>query len=371
MNSNYKIVQLSSVHSVFDTRIFYKISASLLKAGYEVDLLIQHSKNEEINGINVIALPIAKKKLDRLLKILPALFLKAIKYPPKTLFHFHDPELIPIGLLLKLFGYKVIYDVHEDTPNDILDKEWINKSFRGIIARIVKNIEKICVKSLDVVITVTPTIQNKLGSKVSVIQNFPILEEVIEQKDSVKRKFLFYVGNITKVRGIFEIMDALELINQKSDIKLILGGTFGSSNIEKEIRNHTAWKFVIYKEWLTRQEIAEYANKSIVGLVVFHPIKSHIKAQPNKLFEYMMHGLPVVGSDFPLWRNIILQNKCGILIDPLDPKEIVASVKEIADNPSIAELMGKNGKEAVKQRYNWENEEQKLLTLYSNLLKIN
>ena len=137
-----QVVQLSSVHPSKDTRIFYKMCKSLVKAGYDVDLIIQHPKDETRDGVNIKALPIANNKTDRIFKIIPQLIKKAFSYPKKTIFQFHDPELIPVGLLLKVFGNKVIYDVHEDVPKDLLTKEWIPKSLRKILSGTIKFIER-------------------------------------------------------------------------------------------------------------------------------------------------------------------------------------------------------------------------------------
>ncbi len=360
-----KIVQLTSVHYVFDTRIFHKISKSLVKAGYSVDLIAQHQKNEIVDGVKIIALPTAKKKSDRPLKVIPSLFKKAIQYPPNTVFHFHDPELIPIGLLLKWFGYTVIYDIHEDVPDDILDKDWIPLWYKKWLIQLIKFFEKLCALKLDYLITVTKGIQRKLYGETLLIQNFPLLDEMKHENTvSQKEDSIFYVGNITQVRGISEMLKAVELVNEHRKLKFIIGGDFSDSQIEEKANEEKGWKYVDYHSWLSREEIAIKAEESIAGLVIFYPIKSHINAQPNKLFEYMMHGLPVIASDFPLWKEIVEGNNCGILVDPKSPKEIASAIDWILGHPEEARKMGENGRKAVLEKYNWANEEEKLLKLY-------
>ncbi len=98
---------------------------------------------------------------------------------------------------------------------------------------------------------------------------------------------------------------------------------------------------------------------------------NHVDAQPNKMFEYMSAGIPVIASDFPLWREIIEGCGCGICVDPLDPKKIAEAIDYLVDNPEIARRMGENGRKAVYDRYNWDVEEKKLLALYDSLLREN
>jgi glycosyltransferase involved in cell wall biosynthesis len=102
--------------------------------------------------------------------------------------------------------------------------------------------------------------------------------------------------------------------------------------------------------------------------VILHPEKSFITSQPTKLFEYMAAGIPVIASDFPLWRSIIQEAGCGILVDPLDTQAIAAAIEYLVSNPREAEAMGQRGRRAAEKQFNWANEEQTLLSFYSSLL---
>ncbi len=105
-----------------------------------------------------------------------------------------------------------------------------------------------------------------------------------------------------------------------------------------------------------------------LGLVTFLPAPNHTESQPNKLFEYMAAGLPVVASDFPLWRHIVESSQCGLLVDPSDPGKIAEAIEWILRHPQEAEAMGRRGAEAVRQTYNWGSEAKTLLDLYRQLL---
>lgn len=365
-----KVVQLSSVHKLYDTRIFYKVCRSLVKAGYDVDLLVQNPENEELNGISVKGLPVAKKKWDRFVRTIPALFFKAIKYRKDTIFHFHDPELIPVGLILKGLGYSVIYDVHEDVPASILDKEWIFKPLRILISKIANMFERLANLKLDATVVVTKAIKDRFQEPVYLIQNFPQLEELNVAEpisESSERAKVFYVGRISKHRCIFEMMEAVEKVNEELDIRFLLAGDFDDPELRNAVEKTKGWKYTDYKGRINREELSEYAQSSFAGLVLFQPIANHINAQPNKLFEYMAQGLPIIGSDFDLWREIVTDNHCGILVDPNNPKEISDAIKWMESHPEEAKQMGENGKKLVLNKYHWAIEEKKLLDLYRSI----
>ncbi|MFY0697402.1 MAG: glycosyltransferase family 4 protein [Balneola sp.] len=372
MDNKLKVVQLSSVHPAFDTRIFFKICTSLKNAGCSVDLIIQHKNDEVVNGINIYSLPIAQKKLDRPLKVIPKLFLKCIAYGKDTIFHFHDPELIPVGLLLKVFGYKVIYDVHENVPKDVLSKDWLPVKLRALISKWIDRLEQYCVSKFDAVIVVTPEIKSRLDSQRTImVQNFPIVQEKINEVSKSSKDYLFYIGDITLIRGIKEMINSLYIVNKKKDhpIRLKLGGKFSPESLHAKMKNEKGWEYVDFIGWLSREELKKIAENAIAGFVLFHPVPSHINAQPNKLFEYMLEELPVIASDFPLWERFINDNKSGILVNPNNTEEIADAVIKLIENPDEAKKMGKNGRSAILSKYNWKSEEEKLLRLYRSLNK--
>jgi hypothetical protein len=127
------------------------------------------------------------------------------------------------------------------------------------------------------------------------------------------------------------------------------------------------WEKIRFLGWQSRNCIVSLLAEVRMGLVLFHPAPNHIDAQPNKLFEYMSAALPVIASDFPLWRRIIEGAGCGLLVDPLDPQAIANAIEYLLTHPSEAEAMGQRGREAVQKWYNWEPEAEKLVRFYDDL----
>lgn len=286
--------------------------------------------------------------------------------------HFHDPELIPVGLCSKLLGVKVIYDVHEWVPNQIMQKHWMSWWLRRPVAFAVKGVEYMAGRYLDRIVAATPTIGLHFPEeKTILVQNFPMREEIDQQgaREYKNRPPEFaYVGGITRIRAGIEMVEALEAINMRKNARLHMAGSFRPADFEKEIISTKGWEFVEFHGWVGRQEMSDILGRVLAGLVLFYPTPNNMDSQPNKLFEYMAAGIPVIASDFPLWRGLIEELECGILVDPQSVEDIAAAMEWILDNPEEAQRMGDNGLKAVQGKYNWCTESEKLIKMYENLI---
>ena len=248
-----KICHITSVHIPFDTRIFYKECKSLAEAGYEVHLVAKHDRDEVIDGIHLHAVPFRKSKIKRILFTTLDVYKKALIINPEV-YHFHDPELIPIGLLLKLKGKKVICDIHEDYPAYILYKDTIPRILRKPIAWITGVIEKYSAGFFDAVIVVTPKLYYRfktLNEKTFEICVFPLLDELSSGKNEnsweSRSDSVTYVGSITLDRGIKEMVQAVGLVQRKKPVSLVLGGEFPIESDENYIKSLPEFKFVDYR----------------------------------------------------------------------------------------------------------------------------
>ena len=369
---NKKVCILTSVHPVFDTRIFYKEARTLSRAGYDVTLIAQHNKNEIVEGIKIIPLPKPKNRTERFLKTDFLLFKKALQQKA-DIYHFHDPELMPAGLFLKLLmKAKVIYDVHEDVPKQIFSKQWLPEIVRNPVSIFVNWFEKLISQKFDYIITSTPDIKNNFKQyNVVDIKNYPVINtsSLIYKKflPNKRNYILIYVGGLAKIRGIEEIIKSIEFINPKYNIKLKLLGKFSDKEFEKVVKILDKKSKIEFLGWVLPQEVNKYLLDADIGLVCLYPLRRFLTSFPVKMFEYMAAGLPVIASNFPLWKEIIEGNNCGICVNPLDAKEIARAIEYLIEHPEEAKKIGENGRKAVLEKYNWENESKKLVEVYKIL----
>ncbi len=362
-----KACHITSVHSLTDIRIFHKECKTLLNAGYDVTLVVQHDQDEVIDGINVKGINKPENRRERMTETLKQVYEKALECDA-DIYHFHDPELIWVGLKLKRKGKKVIYDVHEDVPRQILSKKWIPISLRKIIGWIIERMENFAARRFDYIVTATPFIKDrflKLNRYTLDINNYPILSELYESNEDWRHKeqLVCYVGGIEKVRGINEMVEAINL----TQYFLLLAGKFESKNEMSIVVGKNGWKKVIEMGHVNRDGVKEILSRSMAGLVILHPVPNYINALPIKMFEYMAAGIPVIASDFPLWVKIIEGNKCGICVDPLNINEIADAINWIMANPEKSQKMGQNGRRLIEEKFNWEEQGSKLLKIYEEL----
>ncbi|MFC2947714.1 glycosyltransferase family 4 protein [Virgibacillus sediminis] len=364
-----KICHLTSVHSYTDIRISIKECTSLVKAGFEVHLIAPNTQEENLNGIHVHGvMNTYKGRINRVKNFTNDIYQKALEVDAE-IYHFHDPELIPSGLKLKKKGKKVIYDVHEDVPRQIASKHWIPKYLRKSISIGFEKYENRSVKKLDALVTATPHIEQRFlsySSNIKNVNNYPVMEELyIPDSETLlrKEKSVIYVGGISKDRGSVNTVKAIG----NTDATLKLAGRFANQNEKAILEELDEWENVNFLGFIDRKEIKSELETSMVGIVVLEPRVNYIDSLPIKMFEYMATGLPVIASNFPLWKEIIEGNNCGICVDPLNVEEISKAIQWIIDHPVQAKEMGQNGRKAVETQYNWESESRKLLNLYEKL----
>ncbi|MCB0400600.1 MAG: glycosyltransferase family 4 protein [Flavobacteriales bacterium] len=358
------VCHITSAHPDGDVRIFHKECVSLANVGHNVSLIIPNTTSRIERGVRIIGVksPYNSRK-ERMTKTVQDVLNQALEINA-DIYHLHDPELLKIVKHLKRKGKKVIYDVHEDLPRQILSKAWINPFFRKIISRIVEIYENKVAKKCDGIVAATPFIRDrflKINPNTTDINNYPLLEELLNQQtESDNRTHICYIGGITKIRGLAFLVDAL----QEVDTKLYLAGDFESESFRDELSRKDGWSKVEHLGFISRSESLQIKSQCFAGMVLFLPEPNHVTAQPNKMFEYMAARLPVIASDFPLWKSIIEDNNCGICVDPQNFKAIAQAIKQLQENPGLVKVMGKNGHRLVTERYNWEKEADKLIAFY-------
>jgi len=366
------VVHLTTVHAPSDTRIFFKECRSLAQAGMDVTMVVPAEKAGVVHSVRIEPLPRPRARLSRMTRTVWSAFWKALRLKA-GLYHLHDPELLPVGLLLRAWGKHVIYDVHEDVPKDVLSKPYLPLWSREIVGRAAKLAEDVAVGYLSAVVAATPSIYKRfhtMNTRTVMVRNFPIPEELSNGHSMLwckRDSAVAYIGGITGLRGIREMIRAMGLLPDALDAKLEIAGNATYGDSLDDLPTLPGWNRVCYRGYLDGAGIAELLGRVRAGLVLFHPAPNHVEAMPMKLFEYMAAGIPVIASTFPAWREIVEEARCGLLVDPLKPQEIAEAMQYLLMHPNEAEEMGRRGMRAVQETYNWKTQARVLLDLYSEL----
>jgi glycosyltransferase involved in cell wall biosynthesis len=362
-----RVAILTSVHPWNDPRIFLKEAASLAATGLDIALVAERESDGNANGIKLLAIPPARSRWERM-TLSPLRILK--RAANAQIVHFHDPELIPAALVLKLLGKRVVYDVHEDLPRTIEYKYWIPAPLRWLVARITEIIESVSAHFFDLIVAATPTIGKRFpAQKTVVVQNFPILSELIVANPApyaARRPLFIYVGSVSSDRGAIQMLDAITLTKEPS-AELLVVGNCSPVQLLDEMKSRDRGGRMRYLGYKGRKEIGELLTSTRAGIVTLQPRQNYVYSFPTKLFEYMSAGLPVIASDFPVVKEIVDADKLGLLVDPTDPVAIAHAMDWILDHPEEARAMGERGRKAVLNRYNWGIEARKLVTAYARL----
>lgn len=222
------------------------------------------------------------------------------------------------------------------------------------------------------VVAATPSIARRFPRGTTVlVQNFPLLAELRVPQPTpfaARPPAVGFVGYISRERAAVEMVQAFGMLDPTS-AQLELAGEFSPVELFDQVRKERGWALVTFHGLVDRTKMAELLGRVRAGLVLFHPLPNHVDAQPNKMFEYMSAGVPVIASDFPLWRQIIDGAQCGLLVDPGDPRAIAEAVRWVIAHPDEAEAMGRRGREAVEHTYNWDAEGARLVDAYRRVLR--
>lgn len=363
------VVHITTVHHPYDTRIYYKECISLYKAGYNVTLIAPEIRGFKKDKVNIIPI---KKYRNRLLRM----FLTTVQAYKKArdikadYYHIHDPELLPVARILKKDDNVVIYDIHEDYETSILQKKYIIKPIRKIVALSYRVVERILTRKLE--LCLAEKYYKRKYPKGICILNYPILNDKITslQIEQKQNKNLIYTGNVTIDRGAL-LHASLPLIDTNVSVHFVGKCDSRLANQMYDIAGSRKNQLFIkgIDRFVPREEIDnQYISHDwLAGLALFPPTDHYRQKELTKFFEYMMAGIPILCSDFPVWKRFVEKYACGIAVNPLNELEIKCALKYLKENPKIARKMGENGRKAVQEKLNWQLEEKKLIKWYSDI----
>lgn len=362
-----RVAHLSSVHAADDVRIVHKECKGLAENGFDVHLCIASDRPCPVKDVTVHRVRPPKNRVERLSRTLMDVFVAARRVDA-DLYHFHDPELASVGLALKALGKRVVYDIHEDIPKQLLVKPYIPEALKKVLPPVLDRGEKLVSRAFDGIVTATQPIRDRVGSGAIAVQNFPRLDEFAGGPAwDTRRPTLGYVGAVCEVRGIKEMLGAFRHLQEHEPAwRMLLAGRLSPANLAEKFPELLNDESIEYRGRVGRSEVASLLHETTFGLCILRPTTAYLESVPTKAFEYMASGALVVASDFPYWRSLF--GEIGYFVDPEDRARASHVVLEAMSDPQEAKRRAEQGKALALERFNWRNEEQKLVDLYRRLL---
>lgn len=377
-----RIVHIALQHAPRDNRIYHKECISLARR-YDAHLLAPATDSSDGDPVTFhvsAAYPDHSRAIFGWLADYCRSFVRNFRKALRVrgeLYHIHETPLIPLGALLKLSGKRVIYDAHEDAPRQAVSigrsmgRPRLGRAYAGVC----RVYEAVARWLFDGFVAATPEIGRRFPSeRTAVVQNFPLPQEIDAMGQRLRSRpyderpmNVAYLGGLTRIRGIREIIEAVDTASVNSKVRLQLAGRFDSDSFSEECRALAGWQYVDYRGELERQDVLNLLSEVRIGLVTMHPVSNYMDSWPVKLFEYMAAGLPVIASDFSEWRQRFGRFECMRFVDPLDSRAIGREIEDLLRHHQDAAAMGKRGRAAVQHYFNWSTEVEKLFQLYDRI----
>jgi len=366
-----KVAHLTSVHNPADTRIAYRECFTLAQAGYEVVLIGTGDAPALPQGIRYVGIATPRNRFERMTRTIWCVYRAALR-EKADVYHFHDPELMGVGLALRARGSKVVFDVHEDIPQDIMEnKPWIPAPLRRPVSCAAEIALRFLQRGYSAIVAATPTVARRFPHRhIVVVCNYPRIEELPQSGAPAfadRPRAVVYLGSITQERGIDELVSAMDSPLLGADTHLLLAGTFDGDEEYARVGAMPGFRKVEYLGYCPRSQVASVLGRARAGLAVFRPAANHDEAIPTKVFEYLGSGLPVIISQTQRYSSLVREHECGIVVNALDVAAISRAIAYLTDNPEIAQAMGERGRRLVMERYEWSSEATKLTRLYAEI----
>jgi glycosyltransferase involved in cell wall biosynthesis len=366
-----RVVHVTSVHVWSDTRIFQRMCQGLSKRGWQVSLIASNVPSQVVEGVSVHGVPVPKSRLLRAL-VGGYRVVSAARAIEADIYHFHDPELLIWKWLLALGGRLVVYDMHEYVPGAITTRPWIPAGVRQVLARCWRLLERMTLRRTPVVLAEHSYAKHYpwLPRKV-VVLNLPDIETLLAIPLTAHGGRIVYVGRVSRSRGSLRMIEAVQLLRERGlNVELDIVGPVAEAHHTELVAaiDRARLPGVRLHGYMKPVEAWRLAAGAVAGLAVLEPEPNYVESFPTKMFEYMALGLPVIVSDFPLYREVVDGNACGVCVDPLDSAALATALEKLLCDPTKAQELGRNGRKAVQKRYRWDQQLDALEGFYQDNL---
>ena len=370
------VCHLSPIESRRDERAFSRQALPTLDYGLRPRILGPHCCQDRIQDVEFVSLPKSRGRALRIL--LASRFLWSALKQKADIYHVHSPELIPVGLMLKLiFRKKVVYDSREDFPAMMLTKAYLPPRWRKLVSRIVASAEGLAARILDGFVTAdSGTLRphaKKGKSRKLVFYNFPNLRYFPELQTIEKKFDLVYRGGLSERAGTFVLLKAVRLLKERgTPVRLLMFGYADNKQTEQMVRDSVLSmgieNLVTLQGVIPHDDMAATLCQARIAVCPLQRIPKFLNNIPVKVFESWACGLPVIATDLPPIRPFFGAALYGALVKPGDAYGLANAVARMLKSPQLAEEYGCRARRAVAERYNSDLEIRKLLSFYKGVL---
>lgn len=371
-----RVCHVCSGHRDDDARVYERECVSLAEAGYDVHLVARSTATEPFcrRGVTIHPVPVFSSRLARLLCRKRVADLAASLCP--DVYHVHEPELLR-PILRRADGRPVIWDVHEPYLENIRTKHWIPRPLRLLVRLAWDRLERSLVRRCAAVVPATQWLAPRyydLNNRVVALANFPRLPDHVETSPVPRRaNALVFTGSIFPNRGMAGALQAMAILQQKGIVVTfdLAGAPLTPKYLDELMRAAERLGVlanVTFHGYLPLEEVRRLQQTCGIGYTAELMAAGSQVGYPVKMFEFMMHGLPLVYSDFPVFRTVAAESDAGIAVDPTQPQQIADAIERLVADPVLARRLGENGRRAVYERFNWDAEWPKLRDLYLELV---
>lgn len=380
MSQNEKtcICYAGFMHRYDDQRFVHKQCAALVKEGYEVVFFAQADSEKVVNGVKVLPVPKVKSLLHRFW--MPCqLFPKLLKQKCRV-YHFVDPELIIVGLILKLFFRKIVlFDAHEDYVEYARISPYLKGPIKTLCIWLFTCLLNICSKVYDGFVFGDEEVAAEypnLKNRSICFHHYPLQSMFPESPiPFTERKYdIVYTGNLSEIKGAFEMLEVVRLLkDRRKDFKALFIGQpvrYIEERFNDFIKDNQLENYVEITGRLQYKEMSDLLNDCKVGLIALHDVPKFHKQSATKLFEFFAKGNPVVSVDLPPERKYMDPGIDGLLVPPQDAAAMAEAVYKIISNPEIGQEMAKACRNNfIAKKLYAECDCKKLIEFYDYVLK--
>jgi len=371
------VCHISTVHPHTDVRIFHRECCSLVKAGYEVHLVIPCGESCIKEGVHFHSIRRVRNRFLRMLIMPWAAMWIALK-TQSSIYHYHDPELLFMGFMLKwIFCKKVVFDIHEAVVRSLTSKSYLPQFTRKPMSLCYQFLERIFITGQALVIA-NKNSEQDYTKKTYLVQNYPLLDEetirFAEARTKMPEVPLFvYVGVVAKVRGAEVSIDlAAKLVEREHDFRMQIIGQYSAvygNKLKLKIKELNLQNVVQLPGHMNWFEAMKLVSNASIGMCLLLPTPNYTTCLATKIIEYMMCGTPVLCSKYDHWKPYVEGEGTGMMVDPTNIDEVADVSEKMLSDPDELVVMGRRGVAAVRNKYNWESEFKTLLKCYDDLLK--